>query len=277
MSEGVLYVCATPIGNLGDISQRLADTLGSVDAVYAEDTRRTAKLLSHLGIAKPVVSLFSGNEMERSERLVGELEAGRRVALVSDAGTPGVSDPGATAVAMALERGLPVRVVPGPSAVTAAIALSGLGGDRFVFEGFLPRRGGERERRLAALSDEERPVVLFVAPHRFVQDLSDLARVCGTDRRVTIARELTKLHEEVWSGSLDDGLDRFGDQVRGELTVVLAPAPPAAVSDTDAIEEARRMVAEGMTLSEAARVAARSGGVSRRVVYQALIGDQDPS
>ncbi len=277
MSEGVLFVCATPIGNLGDISQRLAETLASVDVVYAEDTRRTVKLLSHLGIGKPVVSLFSGNEMERSERLVGELEAGRSVALVSDAGTPGVSDPGATAVSMALERGLTVRVVPGPSAVTAAIALSGLGGDRFVFEGFLSRRGGERERRLEALSSEERPVVLFVTPHRFAQDLADLARVCGAERRVTIARELTKLHEEVWSGSLGDGLDRFGDEVKGELTMVLAPAPPAAVSDTDVIEEARRMVAAGMSRSEAARVAARSGGVSRRVIYQALIGDQDPS
>jgi 16S rRNA (cytidine1402-2'-O)-methyltransferase len=277
MSEGALYVCATPIGNLGDISERLTKTLSSVDVVYAEDTRRTAKLLSHLGIGKPVVSLFSGNEMERSERLVGELEAGRRVALVSDAGTPGVSDPGAAAVAMALDRGLTVRVVPGPSAVTAAIALSGLGGDRFVFEGFLPRRGEEREERLEAMSREERPVVLFVTPHRFGQDLSDLARVCGADRRVTIARELTKLHEEVWSGSLGEGLDRFGDEVKGELTVVLAPAPPAAVSDDDVIEEARRMVAGGMSRSEAARVAASAGGVSRRVVYQALIGDQEPS
>ena len=277
MAEGVLFVCATPIGNLGDISERLRETLGSVDVVYAEDTRRTGKLLSHLGVDVPLLSLFAGNEMERSERLVGEVSQGRRVALVSDAGTPAVSDPGAPAVAMALERGLTVRVVPGPSAVTAALAVSGLGGDRFVFEGFLPRKGRERQRRIESICGEERPVVLFVTPHRAAQDLSDLAISCGEERRVVVTRELTKLHEEVWSGTLGGSLERFGEEVKGELTVVLAPADRARASAEAAIAEGRRLLAEGASTAEAARRAARVGGVPRRMVYQALIDDQEPS
>ena len=277
MAEGVLFVCATPIGNLGDISQRLRETLGSVDVVYAEDTRRTGKLLSHLGVDVPLLSLFAGNEMERSERLVGEVSQGRRVALVSDAGTPAVSDPGAPAVAMALERGLTVRVVPGPSAVTAALAVSGLGGDRFVFEGFLPRKGRERQTRIESICGEECPVVLFVTPHRAAQDLSDLAISCGEERRVVVTRELTKLHEEVWSGTLGGSLERFGEEVKGELTVVLAPADRARASAEAAIAEGRRLLAEGASTAEAARRAARVGGVPRRMVYQALIDDQEPS
>ncbi|MGH8945294.1 MAG: 16S rRNA (cytidine(1402)-2'-O)-methyltransferase [Acidimicrobiia bacterium] len=277
MAEGVLFVCATPIGNLGDVSDRLRETLGSVDVVYAEDTRRTAKLLSFLGVDVPVLSLFAGNEMERSERLVDEVSTGRRVALVSDAGTPAVSDPGASAVAMALDRGLTVRVVPGPSAVTAALAISGLGGDRFVFEGFLPRKGRERRRRLESICGEERPVVLFVTPHRAAQDLSDLANSCGEERRVVVTRELTKLHEEVWSGTLAGSMERFGGEVKGELTVVLASADRARASAEAAIAEGRRLVAEGASTAEAARRAARFGGVPRRTVYQALIDDQEPS
>lgn len=277
MAEGVLFICATPIGNLGDASPRLRDTLATVDVVYAEDTRRTAKLLSHLGVQVPVISLFTGNEMERSQRLVGEVASGRRVALVSDAGTPAVSDPGAPAVAMALDRGLTVRIIPGPSAVTSALAVSGLGADRFVFEGFLPRRGGQRRERLESICSEERPVVLFVTPHRAAQDLSDLADRCGAERRVVVTRELTKVHEEVWSGTLAESAKRFGGEVKGELTLVLAPATRAAVSEEAAIAEARRLVDEGVSTAEAARRAARSGGVSRRLVYQALIEDQDRS
>lgn len=277
MAEGVLFVCATPIGNLGDVSPRLEETLATVDLVYAEDTRRTAKLLSHLGIEAKVVSLFAGNEVERSERLVAEVSAGRRVALVTDAGTPAVSDPGALAVAMALDRGLTVTVVPGPSAVTAALAVSGMGGDRFVFEGFLPRKGAEREQRLRSICADSRPVVVFVSPHRASQDLSDLADSCGARRRVVVARELTKLHEEIWSGTLAAALERFGDEVKGELTVVIAPADPSPVSEEAVIAEARRMVEEGVSVSEAARRASRSGGVSRRLVYEALIEDQELS
>jgi 16S rRNA (cytidine1402-2'-O)-methyltransferase len=259
------------------VTPRLKETLASVDVIYAEDTRRTAKLLSHLGIEATVVSLFSGNEAERSERLIGQVSAGQDVALVTDAGTPAVSDPGALAVEMALDRGLTVRVVPGPSAVTAALAVSGMGGDRFVFEGFLPRKGVARERRLESIRSEPRPMVLFVSPHRAGQDLSDLALSCGAERRVVVARELTKLHEEVWSGTLAASLERFGDDVKGELTLIISPADPVEPPEESVIADARRMVDDGISVSEAARRASRSGGVSRRRVYQALIEDQERS
>lgn len=277
MPEGVLFVCATPIGNLGDVSERLRATLDEVDVVYAEDTRRTAKLLRHLGVEAPLHSLFEGNEMERSKRLVEDVHSGLKVALVSDAGTPAISDPGAVAVRMALEGGLPVSVIPGPSAVTAALAASGFGGDRFVFEGFLPRKGADRSRRLEGLCREERPVVLFVTPHRAGSDFADLAERCGAERGVVVCRELTKLHEEVWSGSLGDAAARFGSNVRGELTVVLGPGSPIQPSESAFIEKARRLVAEGVSVSEAARRVSEAGGVSRRLVYQTLLEDQDLS
>ncbi|MBW3667323.1 MAG: 16S rRNA (cytidine(1402)-2'-O)-methyltransferase, partial [Actinobacteria bacterium] len=164
MAEGVLSVCATPIGNLGDVSDRLRETLAEADVVYAEDTRRAGKLLRHLAVEAPLHSLFEGNEMERSQRLVADVASGLRVALISDAGTPVISDPGAAAVRMSLDRGLTVTVIPGPSAVTAAMALSGFVGDRFSFEGFLPRKGKEREQVLRAIGAADRPVVLFVSP-----------------------------------------------------------------------------------------------------------------
>lgn len=277
MAEGALVVCATPIGNLGDVSDRLRQALEEVDVIYAEDTRRSAKLLRHLGIEVPLHSLFEGNEMERSHRLVDDVASGLRVALLSDAGTPVVSDPGAVAVRLALERGLEVTTVPGPSAVTSALAVSGFSGDRFAFEGFLPRKGVEREHRLREVASSDRPVVLFVSPHRLTQDLTDLARASGSDRRVTVARELTKLHEEVWTGSLGGAIARFEPGARGEITVVVGPGEPAPVDETKSIEEARRLVAEGMSVSEAARLSAESSGVSRRLIYQALIEDQGTS
>ena len=277
MAEGALFVCATPIGNLGDVSARLRQTLEEADLVYAEDTRRAGKLLRHLGVEVPVHSLFEGNEMERSQRLVDDVASGMRVALISDAGTPVVSDPGAAAVRLALDRGLVVTVIPGPSAVTAALALSGFVGDRFSFEGFLPRRGKERERRLEAIGSSDRPVVLFVTPHRVGQDLADLVRACGPRRRVTVGRELTKLHEEVWAGDLQGAMAKFSSGAKGELTMVVGPSEPNESSTSESIEEARGLVAAGMSVSEAARQVAESSGVSRRLIYQSLIDDQGTS
>lgn len=269
-SGGRLYVCATPIGNLSDVSPRLADTLREVDVVYAEDTRRTATLLRHLGVEARTRSLFAGNEKARTEEMLAELASGRQVALVSDAGTPAVSDPGADAVRRTLEAGIEVRVIPGPSAVTSAVAVSGLGGDRFVFEGFLPRKGRERSRRLEAIAAEERPVVLFIAPHRMTADIEDLRRAAGDERTVVIARELTKLHEEVWTGSLAQAMDRWGEGVKGEITLVLAPATRRTPTLDEAVARARALVGEGLSPSAAARQASAELGVSRREVYQSL-------
>ncbi len=277
MSSGQLVVCATPIGNLGDISERLRDSLGSADIVYAEDTRRTAKLLRHLGITAPLVSLFAGNEKSRTSQLVTDVEAGKTVVLVSDAGMPAISDPGAEAVAAVRSAGCPVTVVPGPSAVTTALALSGFGGGRFVFEGFLPRKGRERTERIDAIAAETRPVVVFASPQRLAADLADLAEVCGPEREVAVTRELTKLHEEVWVGPLGESAANWPDQVKGEITLVLAPAEAVEPSLEDAVSLARARVGDGVAISEAARGVAAATGVSRREIYEALLEDQGTS
>lgn len=279
MAEGgVLLVCATPIGNLGDVSDRLREALQTADVVYAEDTRRTATLLQHVA-AKPVVrSLFVGNESARVVELLAALGEGRTVALVTDAGMPGVSDPGTEAIRRAREAGFAVSVIPGPSAVTTAVALAGFGADRFVFEGFLPRRGKDRALRLASIAGEDRPVVLFISPHRLVADLEAIAAVIGPMREVAITRELTKIHEEVWVGSITGAIEEWSSRdPRGEFTVVVAPGPVEKLSIEDAIAEARLLVVGGSSPSEAARRVADATGVSRRSVYQALIENQDRS
>jgi 16S rRNA (cytidine1402-2'-O)-methyltransferase len=276
MSEsGRLYVCATPIGNLGDVSERLREALGEADVIYAEDTRRTAKLLSHLGISAKTRSLFAGNEAARSIELAEAVAAGRVVALVSDAGMPGISDPGAAAVRAVREGGHEVIGIPGPSAVTTAIAVSGFGGDRFCFEGFLPRKGKERRERIAALAREDRPVVLFASPNRLAADLADLASSIEGERAIVVARELTKLHEEVWSGSLAGAIDHWGESPpKGEVTVVIGPGEKPAGDLAGAVALARTMVDAGAAPSTAARDAAAEMGVPRRPIYQALL-DQD--
>lgn len=274
MGEGRLYVCATPIGNLGDTSARLTEVLKAVDVVYAEDTRRAAILLGHIGARPRVRSLFAGNEKGRADQLISDVAAGLQVALISDAGTPSISDPGAEAVRRALEEGLAMTVIPGPSAVTAALAVSGLGGDRFAFEGFLPRKGRQREQRLAAIAAEDRPVVLFISPHRLEGDLEDLRAALGDRRRIVLARELTKLHEEVWAGSTKEAVERWAGEVKGEITVVVAPAAGSAGDVAGAVSRARLLVEEGISVSDAARQVAEEAGVSRRAVYQALIDDQ---
>jgi 16S rRNA (cytidine1402-2'-O)-methyltransferase len=279
MSEkGVLLVCATPIGNLGDVSDRLRQALQGADVVFAEDTRRTATLLRHVGARPTVRSMFVGNESVRSDELLGLLAEGKQVALVSDAGMPGISDPGAEAVRKARESGYQVVVIPGPSAVTAALALAGFGADRFVFEGFLPRIGRERKERLAALAVETRPVVVFASPHRLLADLEAIAEAVGADREIVVARELTKLHEETWVGTSGAALAEWSRRdVRGEFTLVIAPGFGERISAGEALVEARSLVASGSTASEAARRVADATGVPRKSIYQALIEDQERS
>ncbi|MDQ3680096.1 MAG: 16S rRNA (cytidine(1402)-2'-O)-methyltransferase [Actinomycetota bacterium] len=234
--EGALVVVATPIGNLGDLSPRATEALASADVIACEDTRRTRKLLSHAGVkAKRLMAVHGHNEAAQVGHVLAHLGQRRRVALVTDAGTPGVSDPGQRMVAAAVDAGHEVVVVPGPSAVIAALVVSGLPIDRFVFEGFLPRKGRERSERLAALALERRSAVIYEAPNRLRQTVEDLLEACGPQRRVALTRELTKVHEDVWRGSLEAAAAHVAEvEARGEHVVVLAGAPEAqAASDTD--------------------------------------------
>lgn len=267
-------MCATPIGNLGDAPRRLAETLGAVDLIYAEDTRRAGLLLAHLGVAAPVRSYFAANEDQRSTELAQRLEKGETVALITEAGMPSVSDPGVSAVAAARSVGATVTVVPGPSAVLAALTLSGFPSERFVFEGFLPRRGGERRRRLEEIAAETRTIVLFTSPHRFGHDLEDLAEVCGGKRPVAVCRELTKRFEEVWWGSLAEATSRF-EQPRGEFTIVIGGAGPRAPDLEAGLRLVRDRVATGTSTASAVRAVAAELGLSRRELYGAVLaGDR---
>jgi 16S rRNA (cytidine1402-2'-O)-methyltransferase len=273
---GTLIVCATPIGNLGDLSARLADTLGNADVIYAEDTRRTAKLLNHLGLSTPMKSFFAGNEKVRLNELAEELSSGHTVALVSDAGTPVVSDPGASAVATAVRVGAVVTAIPGPSAVTTALAASGFNGDRFVFAGFLPRKGKDRSAAIEEVVGERRTIVLFAAPSRVDRDLSDLAVACQPERRVVVARELTKLHEELWRGSIHDAAIEFSTpgRAKGEFTIVIDGAEPVRASMEDAITAANSLIGDGSSTSDAVREVASTYGVSRRELYDRVLAER---
>ena len=270
--SGRLFLVGTPIGNLGDLTERARETLADADLVAAEDTRRTGKLLAHLGIEARMVSLFEGNERERTERLLEDLRGGARVALVSDAGMPSVSDPGFRLVRACAAEGIDVTVVPGPSAVTAALAVSGLPTDRWVFEGFLPRRAGERRARLRELAAEPRTVVLFESPRRLVATLREVLEELG-DREVAVARELTKLHEEVLRGRVSEVLDALGDtEPKGEVVVVLEGAEPAAAPLEELVAEARALVGGGMRKRDAATDVARRRGGSANAIYEELVG-----
>ncbi len=269
---GILFVCATPIGNLDDASPRLAVTLAGCDVVFCEDTRRTGQMLRRLGVEVPLRSYFAGNEADRAVELGGRIAAGDTVGLVSDAGMPGVSDPGYSAVRAALDAGGRVSVVPGPSAVTAALAASGIPAERFVFEGFLPRRSGERRARLEALAGEERAIVVFSAKTRLATDLADLAEALGGDRQVAVGRELTKLHEEVWRGDLATAAAHWGNTVlRGEFTLVIAGAAPEQGELGDALDRVAELRAEGASMADAVRQAAEETRIRRRRLYEAAL------
>jgi 16S rRNA (cytidine1402-2'-O)-methyltransferase len=272
---GHLYVVGTPIGNLGDLSERARQTLASVELVAAEDTRRTGKLLAHVGVKVRMLSLFEGNERQRVDELVERLAEGAKVALVSDAGMPAVSDPGFRLLRAAIEAGVAVSVVPGPSAVTAALVVSGLPTDRWVFEGFLPRRPSERRARLRALAHDPRTVVLFESPLRVVSLLRDALVELG-DRRAAVARELTKLHEEVLRGRVSEVLASLLEaEPRGEIVVVIEGAEPPEAVLADMVDQARRLVADGMRKREAAAAVARRSGGSVNEIYRSLVGS-DP-
>jgi len=276
---GSLVLVATPIGNLGDLSPRARDVLGSADVVCCEDTRRTRTLLSASGLAsnpRRLVSLHGHNEAARIPEVLSWLREGKTVALVSDAGTPAVSDPGRRLVAAAAAEGFVVTEVPGPSSVLAALSVSGLDSDRFCVEGFLPRKGVDRRRRLGALAAEERTAVVLEAPRRVAQLLCDLAEACG-DRPVAICRELTKLHEEIWRGSLADAVDVFADrELLGEVVVVLGGAePPPGPDDYVVAAAVEARLGSGDTPRQAADAVAAALGVARRRAYSVAVAQRD--
>lgn len=276
-SNGLLVLAGTPIGDVDDAPARLRRELSSADIVAAEDTRRLRRLAAALDveIGGRVVSYFEGNEVARTPELLNALLGGSRVVLVTDAGMPSVSDPGYRLVSAAVGAGVRVTAVPGPSAVLTALAVSGLPVDRFCFEGFLPRKAGERSRRLAALAGEERTMVFFESRHRLRAMLAALAEAFGKDRRAAICRELTKTHEQVRRGSLGDLVEwAAAEDVLGEITIVVAGASPAQVT----VEQAVALVAEresaGVSRKQAVADVAREFGLSRREVYNAVVGSQ---
>jgi 16S rRNA (cytidine1402-2'-O)-methyltransferase len=275
MRAGILYVVATPLGNLGDLSTRATEVLRTVPVVAAEDTRRTRGLLTHLGTSPTLLSFHAHSPAQRTASLLEILRSGRDVALVSDAGTPIISDPGADLIAAARAAGISVLPVPGPSAVAAALSGSGLPGDRYLFLGFIPRKGRERSRLLQRAASEPWSVVLYEAPPRLVALLEDLLALTGPDRTVVVARELTKLHEEIRSGTVGELVEHYtANPPRGELTVVLqgTGSPPEAPDRTeDAVEHATSLLAEGLSRKEVARRLTESLGLPRNEAYKLVM------
>jgi 16S rRNA (cytidine1402-2'-O)-methyltransferase len=269
--HGRLVLVATPIGNLGDLSPRAVSTLEASDLICCEDTRRTRELLSHAGIThKRLLSLNEHNEAERIPGVLARVGIGELVAVVSDAGTPGVSDPGGRLVAAAVGAGLVIEAVPGANAALTALVVSGLPMERFCFDGFLPRRGAERRRRLEAIGSEERTVLIHESPQRLGATLADLDEACGGERQVAVARELTKLHEEVWRGTLAEAVTWYADRpVRGEVVVVLAGRPSGRPEIDESELESRLLteLASGSGVRDAAAAVAAQLGVPRRRAY----------
>jgi 16S rRNA (cytidine1402-2'-O)-methyltransferase len=269
----MLILAATPIGNLGDASRRLVEALENAEVVAAEDTRTTVQLLRGLGIQnRPrLIALHEHNEREKAAELV-ELARENDLLLVSDAGMPTVSDPGFVLVQAAISAGVAVSALPGPSAVLMALAVSGLPTDRFVFEGFLPRKG--RLPALRALASEARTLVFFESPHRVADALRDLAEAFGAERPAAVCRELTKLYEEVARGTVAELAERFADGARGEIVLVVGGAPPASASLEDGVARVQQLVADGARLREASAEVAEHTGLSRRDLYEAALKDR---
>ena len=267
----MLSVCPTPIGNLGDITLRVLETLKAADLVAAEDTRRTGRMLAHYGISKPLVSFFEHNELKRLPAILGRLRAGEHVALVSDAGMPGICDPGFRLIEAAMTEGLAVEVLPGPSAVETALVASGFPTDSFLFLGYLPRRKKDREAVLQRLTGEARTAVAFETPHRLASALADASRLIPA-RQMAICRELTKLHEEIIRGTAAELIAGLPEKVKGEIVMVFAPAEaggrPAEDSDARAAGAASRLLAAGLTPRQAADILAAIASIPRNRAYR---------
>lgn len=268
----VIVLAATPIGNLGDASERLREALANATVIAAEDTRTSSKLLQALGIENrpQLIALHEHNERERAAQLI-ERARTEDLLVLSDAGMPAISDPGFVLVEAAVAAGVDVTVIPGPSAVTTALALSGLPTDRFSFEGFVPRKAGERAKWFAALATEPRTMVLFEAPHRIAESLAAAAEAMGAERRAAVCRELTKRYEQVKRGTLSELADWAAGEVKGEIVIVIEGAAPRTVSADDALAGVQRLVASGVRLKQAASEVAEATGASARELYNAAL------
>lgn len=275
-----LYVVGTPIGNLEDITFRAVQVLKDVDLIAAEDTRHTGGLLQHFQIDTPQISYHDHNRHSRLGELLSRLRQGQAIALVTDAGMPGISDPGYELVAACVEAGIAVVPIPGASAVVTALSAGGLPTDRFVFEGFLPPKGTERRDRLEALESESRTIVLYEAPHRLRQTLTDLAATLGNDRSIVLARELTKRFEEFWRGTVAEAIEVYGDrEPMGEFTVLVSGAQSTAplLSEAALKSELQRLLQQGLSRSQASRQLAQQTALPRRQVYQLALSVPDPT
>lgn len=276
---GTLYLVSTPIGNLDDISKRMADTLAAVDFIAAEDTRVTLKLLNHLGLKKPLVSYYRHNTKTAGETVLERLLAGEDCALVTDAGTPAISDPGEELVAQCAARDIPVVAIPGPCALIAALSVSGLPTGRFTFEGFPAMNKKNRSAHLASLRDETRTMIFYEAPHKLVSTLRDLAGAFGGDRRISLCRELTKYHEEVWRGTLAEAVEAFQETApRGEFVLVVEGAArerePESPVDS-ALERVEALQAEGASLRDAVRQASAEYHLPKNQIYDLAVRGRD--
>lgn len=275
---GILYICATPIGNLEDVSIRLLKTLRQVDLIACEDTRHTIKLLNRYKISKPLTSYHQHSQKGKEDYILEELQRGKQVALVSDAGMPAISDPGADLVRRALEAGLEVQAIPGPSALTTALALSGLDTQAFTFIGFLPNKSGQRREMINNLASIQHTIIFYEAPHRLLKTLTDIEELLGSERRIAVARELTKTYEEIKRGTVSEVLAYFcAHQPRGEFTVVLeGRRMPLVSADISLIAaEVHQMVKEGIEKKIALKMKAREYGISKSAIYNYYVSNKE--
>lgn len=273
---GILYLVPTPIGNLGDMSQRMIDTLAEADFIAAEDTRVSLKLLNHLGLKKPMVSYYRHNTETGGQNVLNRLLAGESCALVTDAGTPAISDPGEELVKLCADNGVDVISIPGPCALVTALSVSGLPTGRFTFEGFLPMNKKNRKAHLLSLTGEQRTMIFYEAPHKLSATLADLRDTFGGDRRISLCRELTKLHEEVRRTTLDEAVAWYqANSPKGEFVLVVEGAQPVeeeSVSPEDGLALVERYRSEGLSLRDAARRAAEETGLPRKELYDRALG-----
>lgn len=273
---GTLYLVPTPIGNLGDISDRCRETLAGADFIAAEDTRVSLKLLNHLGLSKPLVSYHEHNKAESGKRILARLQSGESCALVTDAGSPAISDPGEDLVRLCAEQGVPVCALPGPCAAITALSVSALPTRRFCFEGFLPTQKKEQQALLSELKTERRTLVFYEAPHRLAQTLTALSAALGGERRISLCRELTKLHEEVFRTTLAEAAEHYAQtEPRGEFVLVVEGAAQTqnAVTLPQALALARELIAQGVSKKDAVKQIAAETGVPKNALYQAILSD----
>lgn len=273
MDRAALVLVGTPLGNLGDASPRMREEIAAADIIAAEDTRRFLNLAERLGLehTAKIMSVFDHNEQSRASKVADAVEAGQRVALLTDAGMPGVSDPGYHVVRAVSERGLEVTSAPGPTAVTTALALSGLPTDRFTFEGFLPRKSGKRRALLESLAREERTMVFYEAPHRIIKSVEAIIEVFGPGREIALCRELTKLHEEVIRGTAADVRQEIAEGVRGEIALVVAGTDGPGIEPVDVLDRVSELITQGMRAKDASAQVAKTAGLKTREVYEAYL------